>query len=64
MMRRPYTDDEVEWLENEDVTDGAEVFFNSELDLPDPTKYAVGADSWSEDGNYWAYSVTKGGSDW
>lgn len=63
-MRRPYVDDELGWLDAENPTEGAEVFFDNTRDLPDPNKYAVGHTAWSEDGNYWAYSVSKGGSDW
>lgn len=44
----------------------AEVFFDPARDLADPSVMSVATarGSWSDDGNFWAYSISKSGSDW
>jgi prolyl oligopeptidase len=65
-MRREFDGDgdDYTWLESDDLEADYEVFFDPEISFEDPVLYSVGASSWSNDGNYWAYSVNQGGSDW
>lgn len=56
----------LETLNPSEIDKNAEVFFDPDRDLADPKIESVttASGSWSDDGNYWAYAVKKGGSDW
>jgi prolyl oligopeptidase len=58
--------DDLSFLQAGKIDEHAEIFFDPDRDLADSTIMSVetAAGSWSDDGNYWAYPLKKGGSDW